>query len=132
MSYAVYIVKGITETEWETAIAGQSDYFMCDIFDNGGKHYETLCYVSDYTYNVAPMIAKAMGGLTVSGLHLMPVKAASILLSHAINEMLNNEDDYTALNPPNGWGNYEGCLDFLLEIRTECDNADESSLVFVS
>lgn len=34
-------------------------------------------------------------------------------LETAVCEMIKNPDKYEAMNPENGWGDYEGCLDFL-------------------
>jgi hypothetical protein len=39
----------------------------------------------------------------------------------AVDTMRRNRDEYEALNPENGWGNYEGALEYLVGILKECE-----------
>lgn len=46
-------------------------------------------------------------------LHNAPASEAAGVLAAAVERMAANPDDYTPMNPENGWGDYEGALDFL-------------------
>lgn len=54
--------------------------------------------------------------VTVWGLALLhgaPASEAAGVLTEAFERMAANPDDYTPMNPDNGWGDYSGALDFL-------------------
>lgn len=56
-------------------------------------------------------------------IHFDPkVRAADLIepLYAAITRMRADPDTYRAMNPENGWGNYEGALEFLEEILAAC------------
>lgn len=55
---------------------------------------------------------------------LKEVKALPII-NKAIDDMIKNKKEYEKLNPPNGWGTYDGLLETFREMRTICeDNPD--------
>ena len=79
--------------------------------------------VGNHTYNVAPMYSKAMG-ITISDLDGKKCNEVIPLLRKGILEMEANPAMYKAMNPKNGWGNYESALKFLEEIYNKClDNS---------
>lgn len=41
------------------------------------------------------------------------------LLVDAVAEMLANPGTYRAMNPPNGWGSYETCVEFLRQLAVD-------------
>ena len=41
-------------------------------------------------------------------------------LDTALTFMQSKPEAFKELNPPNGWGDYDGCVDFLLELRNVC------------
>lgn len=78
----------------------------------------------NYTSNVAPMWRKAMP-LTdgLADLHGMPCHAAAIELRKGIAKMEAAPDVYRALNPPNGWGDFDRQLDALKRLLAACEAA---------
>jgi hypothetical protein len=50
-------------------------------------------------------------------------KAGSIseTIAKGIADMLNNKAEYIKLTPPNGWGSYNGAIDFLTALYKACD-----------
>jgi len=96
MSYAIYLTT-------------------TDALGNDHDLYE----VGNYTSNVAPMWTDALGE---SLRHLKDRKAADVLtqLEQAIHKMQTNPDHYRAMNPKNGWGDYEGALAYLQRLHEGC------------
>lgn len=42
-----------------------------------------------------------------------PASEVAGILASAVERMAGNPGDYLPMNPPNGWGDYDGALDFL-------------------
>lgn len=82
----------------------------------------------NYTHNVVPMWSKA--GAYEALYKSQGKKASEIIpiLSEAINNMIHNKQDYEKLNPKNGWGDYDGALRILFEIRTACECNPEATI----
>ena len=84
---------------------------------------EVEIYDGNVTYNLADMyykcIDKEKGFKKLDG---MNCKEALPIINNAIQDMLNNAEEYRKLNPPNGWGSYEVLLSTLQEMRTCCEN----------
>lgn len=84
---------------------------------------EMIIYDTNITYNLADMyykcIDKEKGFKKLDG---MNCKEALPIINNAIQDMLNNADEYRKLNPKNGWGSYEGLLSRLQEMRNCCEN----------
>ena len=97
--------------------------------DTGGKEpYEVRLYSSNYTGNVWPMWEMSGCG---DALYESDGKLASEIipdLEHALPHMKANPDDYRALNPSNGWGNYEGAMDFVAQLLTACKEHPKASV----
>jgi len=75
----------------------------------------------NYTYNVSAMYRKAFQddeGINI--LHRMKGIDCIPLIESAINSMQIDADNYRLMNPPNGWGNYEGALNVLVKILEWC------------
>jgi hypothetical protein len=84
----------------------------------------TLTHVVDcgnYTYNVGTMFRKALGGKGLYDLNGVEAWKVIAKLRLAVDTMRRNRDEYEALNPENGWGNYEGALEYLVGILKECE-----------
>ena len=73
----------------------------------------------NYTYNVSPMFKKALGCSLTELSGLQGVRVARCL-DDAIADMELHPREYRAMNPANGWGDYEGALAFLKAVRAEC------------
>ena len=84
---------------------------------------EVEIYESNVTYNLADMyykcIDKEQGFKKLNG---MNYKEALPIINNAIQDMLNNADEYRKLNPKNGWGSYEGLLKVLQDMRACCES----------
>lgn len=78
-------------------------------------------YEDNITYNLAPMYYKCIdinGGL--KALNGMKCKDAVPVLNRAIDDLIENKEEYEKLNPENGWGSYEGLLKSLKSLRIAC------------
>ena len=67
------------------------------------------------TYNISPMHKKAMG-FTLSQLDGKKATEIIPILREGIKNMQDCPAIYKAMNPDNGWGNYEGALEYLQTI----------------
>ena len=78
-------------------------------------------YIGNYTYNVNPMYAKAMG---IIGLNefLQNQRCSEVIptLKEGIRNMELYPKVYKKMNPKNGWGDYDGALQFLKDILLNC------------
>lgn len=74
----------------------------------------------NYTHNVTPMWRKA--GVYDALYNSDGVEACrtQVTLESGIGAMLCDPDSFRALNPPNGWGDYDGALAFLREWADQC------------
>lgn len=90
--------------------------YLC--IDTGGKEPVTV-FGSDCTSNVSGMWADALG-YPLAELDGRTAVDAIDDLRRAAWRMANNPDKYRAMNPPNGWGNYEGARDYITEILEAC------------
>lgn len=89
------------------------------VVDTGGPEPAELSFLdANYTHNVQPMFALA--GLDLGGLHGERAGEAAAKLTAAIAAMRQDPERFRAMNPPNGWGDYDGALAFLERIRTAC------------
>lgn len=78
-------------------------------------------YEDNITYNLAPMYYKCIDeNLGFRLLDGMKCKDAIPLLNHAIDDLIENKEEYEKLNPKNGWGSYEGLLKSLTHLRDAC------------
>jgi len=76
----------------------------------------------NYTYNVSPMFREAFDCLDgIRMLDGMSAPVAAKWLQIAVSAMRADPEKYRAMNPPNGWGSYEGVLKLLEEMLAECE-----------
>ncbi len=79
----------------------------------------------NYTFNVSPMFAKALDSETGPNWALYVLngmKAGDALprLREGVRRMEEEPDVYRAMNPENGWGDYDGALRVLRSFVAEC------------
>lgn len=89
----------------------------------GGGHFPSRLRgeSSNYTYNVSPMFRRAFGDDDgIRSIHERECRDAAPMLRDAIADMVASPNSYRAMNPENGWWDYEGALDFLRWILAEC------------
>ena len=71
---------------------------------------------ANYTYNVHPMFARAFGGDGIRQLNNRTGAECITSLEQAIAAMEVEPAIYKAMNPPNGWGDYDSALNLLREL----------------
>lgn len=91
-----------------------------DVYLNvdGGAGHGVCAFDRNMTSNVAPMWRKA--GVDLREFQGLLAGRVIDSLNAAIDNMTNYPEDYRAMNPENGWGSYEGALDFLTSLRDAC------------
>lgn len=87
----------------------------------GRDEEESETDVGNYTDNVAGMWEKALGH-SLSDLDGQTAGNAISPLEVAVARMTHPPEvaGYRAMNPPNGWGSYEGAVGYLRAILAEC------------
>jgi hypothetical protein len=88
------------------------------LYINTGGDSEAEVFWRNMTSNVAPMWRKA--GADLADFAGKTAGDCVADLQAAIRAMEAEPETYRAMNPANGWGDYEGCLDFLKSIRDAC------------
>ena len=87
---------------------------------------EIIIFEANITYNLSDMYYKCLD--KESGLKIfdgMNCKEALPVLQKAIEDLIDNKEEYEKLNPENGWGSYEHLLGTFLDMRKCCiDNPD--------
>lgn len=102
------------------------------VIDTGGPEPATVAELGNYTSNVSPMWAKALAAAG-EDIRLSDTEgrlAADVLplLIAAVSHMRENPDEYRAMNPPNGWGDYEGALRYLVGVAKACELHPKTTL----
>lgn len=70
------------------------------------------------TYNVAPMLGAAdFGFRDVAG---WKASDAGPVIREALQRMLDDPERFKALNPPNGWGDYDGTIAVMAGLAAHC------------
>ena len=92
--------------------------------------YEVNLYDDNITSNLNPMWRQAG---VYDALHLDGKIAQEILpvLRQGLADMQAKPEVYKALNPENGWGDYEGAIDFLQNLIAACQKFPKAC-VFVN
>lgn len=77
----------------------------------------------NYTSNVSPMWAAALGGETLGDRIDRAVVNEDLIepLRGAIAAMKADPELYRGMNPANGWGDYDGALQFLVWMLANCE-----------
>ncbi|WP_240416463.1 hypothetical protein [Paenibacillus periandrae] len=83
--------------------------------------------IGNYTYNVSKMYVEAMGQ-SLSAFNGVNAGESTLLLRQCVEEMISNPEKYKAMNPPNGWGNYEGALAYVQKLLHECEKNPNSTI----
>jgi hypothetical protein len=87
------------------------------VVDTGHSVEQSLeLYDRNVTYNLSPMFYKAFDLEDgIRGLDKMLCSEAAPHIEEAIRRMTTDKDEYVKLNPENGWGTYDGAMEFLNE-----------------
>lgn len=99
--------------------------------DLGGPAPERLDFEHlNYTYNVSPMFKRAIpGGIGMRGLDGKTGAELLPLLHSALVDMEAFPAAYRGMNPPNGWGNYEGACRVIRTLLDWARRAPQARLV---
>ncbi|MEU0665735.1 hypothetical protein ABZ508_26615 [Streptomyces lavendulocolor] len=89
--------------------------------DTGGPEPVDYCAadIGNYTSNVSGMWSDALG-YRLTDLKGKTAGDCVADLKRAVTDMETRPDHYRAMNPCSGWGDYEGALDYLRELRDAC------------
>ena len=103
-------------------------YDVSLMIDTGAGDPIEAVEVGNYTRNVSPMWRDALGGKLLSEFHDAPCSEAAGPLAGAVKRMEADPEKYRAMNPPNGWGDYEGAIDYLRRIAEACASHTKCTL----
>lgn len=81
----------------------------------------------NYTYNIQPMTERA-GLKSLHDLNGKKAKDAAAILEFVLNNMDEDAEGYRALNPANGWGDYDGFTAALRELLAAFYAAPEATV----
>jgi hypothetical protein len=81
--------------------------------------------IGNYTYNCSAMLTKALVAvgkeqISLSDMHGWDVSKVAFYLKDALQYMRENRKEFIAMNPDNGWGDFESWLEFLSKIYETC------------
>jgi hypothetical protein len=88
--------------------------------DTGGQERLLIEGNINYTYNVWPMLDKALG-IRFTELNHYGAAELAPRLKRGCAHMIDNPQEYEELNPENGWGDAKGALKFLQDILALCE-----------
>jgi hypothetical protein len=94
-------------------------YDVALTIDTGGSEPLQVVECGNYTSNVSPMWAKALGR-SLGDYDGAPCSEAAGPLAAGVRAMEANPDDYRSMGPSNGWGDYDGALKYLRGIAEAC------------
>lgn len=95
---------------------------------NTGNKYIQVVDCGNYTWNCSMMLVKATGGKSLNKFSGMFCADVIVELGKAIKEIKNNYEEYSKMNPENGWGDIDSWLRFLDNIVDECKNNTKCKL----
>jgi hypothetical protein len=89
--------------------------------NHGDGYTSTFEVVDGHTYNLTPMWRRA-GVVHESTRELDRARTEDLFprLDRALQDAHDHPDEYRALNPPSGWGDYEGFVEILTRFRDLC------------
>lgn len=97
------------------------------LIEKGEFGYQTHdLWSGNVTHNLVPMWQKA--GVYEALYKNDGKKAKDVLavVEQGYKDMLKNKETYVALNPENGWGDFDGALKFIREFYEACVQYPES------
>lgn len=87
--------------------------------DTGGPEPAEVLEVGNCTSNVAPMWKQALG-VRLRDYDGVPCERALAPLRDGIRRMEDDPAKHRAMEPENGWGDYEGALNYLRKLADAC------------
>ncbi|NUR38796.1 MAG: hypothetical protein HOV73_01750 [Streptomyces sp.] len=102
-------------------------YATIDTGHADGPMTITIAEVGNYTSNVSGMWADAIGHRLFE-LNGRTAGDALEQLTEAVARMRATPDHYRAMEPANGWGNYDGALQYLDRLRDACESHPKTTI----
>lgn len=100
--------------------------------DTGGDRPAIVTEICSPTYNLAPMLRAALGtdmrDHGEGSLDGMLASDALRIVKRALESMALDPERFKALNPPNGWGTYEDCVEFLQWLHDACTDNPKATV----
>ncbi len=95
-----------------------ADYWL--VIDTGGEEPARLTDPSiNCTYNLGEML-RAAGFPAWNALIDAPASETGGMLRAVADKLRSDPEQFKAYNPPNGWGTYEGAIEFLDAFAAAC------------
>jgi hypothetical protein len=98
----------------------------------------TSVFTRNITHNLGKMAGevKFSNGMTLYDVLWRPDEQQDLkyardigdMLDEGFNILLSDPDKFKAFNPENGWGNYDGLVDFVYHYRSACWDYPEAEL----
>lgn len=97
--------------------------------DTGGPEPLTVCVatIGNYTVNVARMWSDALGH-SLGDLKDKNAGDSLSALTAAVGKLRADPERYRALEPSNGWGDYDGAVAYLAKLRDACAAHPKASI----
>ena len=95
-------------------------YYVYLEVDTPSEGRTVVAWIGNYTSNVKRMWNRALPPDGIAMLDGKPAGRVARALRGAVERMERNRVEYEAMNPPDGWGNYEGALDYLRSLAEAC------------
>ncbi len=95
-----------------------ADYWL-EIDTGGPKPVHLGNYEWNCTYNLGPML-RAAGFPDWILLDGAQASDAAGMLDNVSRTLRSDPEKFRAMNPPNGWGDYEGAIEFVESMRDGC------------
>lgn len=115
---------------WTISLYGPDQTEACECPRCGNRHdhveSETL-FSLNYTSNINPMIPTAEYHATIGRAYQDGIKASELIapLTSMVSKMADTPDACRALNPANGWGDYDRLMPLLRALLAACaENPD--------
>jgi hypothetical protein len=100
--------------------------------DTGGPEPAEVADIGNYTHNVGRMWHRAVAAVSdlpdLDATGDMTGAEAGPILAAAARYMDEHPDEFTPLNPPNGWGSYGGARAYLWRAATACAEHPKATL----
>lgn len=91
------------------------------VADLGGPEPITLGILdANMTWNLRPMFAAVNDGDGPQEWDEKPARDVAEILTRTIAAFDADPDKFRAMNPPNGWGTFEGAREFAQEVLAAC------------
>lgn len=98
------------------------DVFLAPSKDRNGEEL----FWANYTSNCAPMWRAA--GADLADMDGKPARRCGGIIGLAVRIMQNDPARFKAMNPANGWGDYDSCIRFLETVAAACEENPEATV----